>query len=183
MVMGYFHYWLCGTKEIVECTTSYRDEVECFQHERFEIVGPAHYHDQFIVFTSTENADCLVIDLGSSLAVLSVKSCSIRFSHRSSLSWRLTWRRFCNLSPPTTGKGVFGIAHVTILFRTSSLRWMGTESATTGRLISQPKTHSDDTTSAVSGGSRMLQLLPARRSIAAPIHSNRASMQSYSFFL
>ena len=60
---GYSHYWLCGTKEIVECTTSYRDEVECFQHERFEIIGPAHYHDQFIVFTSTENADCLVIDL------------------------------------------------------------------------------------------------------------------------
>jgi cell wall assembly regulator SMI1 len=60
---GYSHYWLGGTREIVECTTTYRDELECYQDERFEIIGPARHHDRFIVFTQTENADCLVIDL------------------------------------------------------------------------------------------------------------------------
>jgi len=60
---GYSHYWMCGVKEIVECTVSYRDDLDCFQDERFETIGPARYHDQFIVFTNTENADCLVIDL------------------------------------------------------------------------------------------------------------------------
>ena len=60
---GYSHYWLAGVREIVDCTASYRDELECFQEEPFETHGPARYHDQFIVFTQTENADCLVIDL------------------------------------------------------------------------------------------------------------------------
>ena len=41
--------------------------------------------------------------------------------------------------------------------------------------------HLTITTSAAPGGSRMLQLPPARRSIAAPIDSNPASMQAYSF--
>src|SRR5262245_19345704 len=59
----YSHYWLCGTAEIVECTVSYRDNHKYFQEERFETFGPARYHDHFIIFTNTENADCLVIDL------------------------------------------------------------------------------------------------------------------------
>ena len=53
----YSHYWLRGAKEIVECTARYRDEIESLQDERFETTGPVRYHDQFIVFTDTENAD------------------------------------------------------------------------------------------------------------------------------
>lgn len=60
---GYSHYWLCGSKGIVECTLSYRDEHQWFREERFDTIGPARYHDHFIVFTNTENADCLVLDL------------------------------------------------------------------------------------------------------------------------
>jgi cell wall assembly regulator SMI1 len=59
----YSHYWPGGAKEMVEYTRSYRDDLECFQGERFETFGPARYHDQFIVFTGSENADCLVLDL------------------------------------------------------------------------------------------------------------------------
>ena len=60
---GYSHYWLCGAREIAERTLAYRDDHRWFQDERFETFGPARYHDQFIVFTNTENADCLVLDL------------------------------------------------------------------------------------------------------------------------
>lgn len=60
---GYSHYWLSGAKEIVEHTLSYRDDHHWFQEERFETFGPARYHDQFILFTGSENADCLVLDL------------------------------------------------------------------------------------------------------------------------
>jgi cell wall assembly regulator SMI1 len=60
---GYSHYWLGGANEIVEYTLSYRDEHQWFQEERFDTFGPARYHGQFIVFTGTENADCLVLDL------------------------------------------------------------------------------------------------------------------------
>ncbi len=59
----YSHTWLSGTKEIVESTLSYRDDYDCFQAEQFETFGPARYHDQFIVFTGSENADCLVLDM------------------------------------------------------------------------------------------------------------------------
>jgi cell wall assembly regulator SMI1 len=60
---GYSHYWLRGTREIVECTARYRHDLDCFRQSEFETFGPARYHDQFIVFTDSENADCLVIDL------------------------------------------------------------------------------------------------------------------------
>lgn len=60
---AYSHYWLCGVKEIVENTLGYRDDRQWIQEERFETIGPARYHDQFLVFTATENADCLVLDL------------------------------------------------------------------------------------------------------------------------
>ncbi len=60
---GYSHYWLAGAREIVECTARYREDQEYFRAEQFETIGPARYHDQFIVFTQSENADCLVIDL------------------------------------------------------------------------------------------------------------------------
>jgi cell wall assembly regulator SMI1 len=60
---GYSHYWLNGTREIVECTARYRHDLDCFQQADFEAFGPARYHDQFIIFTDSENADCLVIDL------------------------------------------------------------------------------------------------------------------------
>lgn len=60
---GYSHYWLAGTREIVAGTANYRDDLECFQTEWFQTSGPARYHDQFIVFTQSENADCLVLDL------------------------------------------------------------------------------------------------------------------------
>lgn len=59
----YSHYWLGGAKEIVEYTLSYRDEHQWLQEERFDTFGPARYHDHFLVFTGTENADCLVLDL------------------------------------------------------------------------------------------------------------------------
>ncbi len=60
---GYSHYWLSGVKEIVEGTVNYRNDLDCFPAEQFATVGPARYHDHFILFTNTENADCLVIDL------------------------------------------------------------------------------------------------------------------------
>jgi cell wall assembly regulator SMI1 len=60
---GYSHYWLCGVSDIVECTLRYRDDLDCFPQEDFQTFGPVRYHDQFIVFTNSENADCLVIDL------------------------------------------------------------------------------------------------------------------------
>ena len=60
---GYSHYWLCGAREIAEGTVRYRDDLECFQEEHFSTIGPARYHDQFIVFTDSENADCLVMDM------------------------------------------------------------------------------------------------------------------------
>jgi cell wall assembly regulator SMI1 len=60
---GYSHYWLAGAGEIVECTARYREDQEYFRADHFETIGPARYHDQFIVFTQSENADCLVIDL------------------------------------------------------------------------------------------------------------------------
>jgi cell wall assembly regulator SMI1 len=60
---GYSHYWPCGAREIVECTVRYRDELDCFPQAEFDAFGPARYHDQFIVFTESENADCLVVDL------------------------------------------------------------------------------------------------------------------------
>ncbi len=60
---GYSHYWLSGARETVECTVKYRDDLECFQEEQFSTIGPARYHDQFIVFTESENADCLVMDM------------------------------------------------------------------------------------------------------------------------
>lgn len=60
---GYSHYWLAGTNDIVEKTVYYRDDFDCFVEEHFETIGPVRYHDKFIVFTNTENADCLVIDL------------------------------------------------------------------------------------------------------------------------
>jgi cell wall assembly regulator SMI1 len=60
---GYSHYWLGGATQIVEGTIRYRHDLECFQEEEFETFGPALYHDQFIVFTDSENADCLVIDM------------------------------------------------------------------------------------------------------------------------
>jgi len=59
----YSHYWLAGTSEIVEYTISYRDDHRWFKDERFDTFGPARYHDKFIIFTGTENADCLVLDL------------------------------------------------------------------------------------------------------------------------
>lgn len=60
---GYSHYWLCGVNDIVEGTVRYRDDLDCFIDERFETIGPVRYHDKFIVFTNSENADCLVLDL------------------------------------------------------------------------------------------------------------------------
>lgn len=59
----YSHYWLSGVEEIMEHTLSYRDDHHWLQEERIDTVGPARYHDQFIVFTGSENADCLVLDL------------------------------------------------------------------------------------------------------------------------
>jgi cell wall assembly regulator SMI1 len=59
----YSHYWPRGTREIVENTVTYRDDLDCYQQVDFETFGPARYHDQFIAFTDSENADCLVIDL------------------------------------------------------------------------------------------------------------------------
>lgn len=60
---GYSHYWLGGVSDIVECTVRYRDDLDCFEQEHFETIGPARYHEQFVVFTNSENADCLVLDL------------------------------------------------------------------------------------------------------------------------
>lgn len=60
---GYSHYWLNGAGEIVEHTLNYRDDHHWLREERFATFGPARYHDQFIVFTGSENADCLVLDL------------------------------------------------------------------------------------------------------------------------
>ena len=60
---GYSHYWLGGTEEIVERTLRYRHEYPWFQEELFDTRGPARYHDHFLVFTGSENADCLVLDL------------------------------------------------------------------------------------------------------------------------
>ena len=58
------HYWLCGTQEIVDQTRFYREEYhEYYRDMPFETFGPARYHDQLIVFTASENADCLVLDL------------------------------------------------------------------------------------------------------------------------
>lgn len=58
------HYWMAGTQQIVEYTQSYRDDyAEYFHDEQFETFGPACHHDKFVVFTATENADCLVLDL------------------------------------------------------------------------------------------------------------------------
>ena len=57
------HYWLAGTQQIVERTVRYREEfVEYFLGEEFEVYGPTSPHDQFIVITESENADCLVLD-------------------------------------------------------------------------------------------------------------------------
>jgi cell wall assembly regulator SMI1 len=60
---GYSHYWLSGLTDIVEATQSSRDDYECFREGRFATFGPARYHDQFLDFTRTENADGLVLDL------------------------------------------------------------------------------------------------------------------------
>jgi cell wall assembly regulator SMI1 len=60
---GYSHYWLGGVADIVEQTGYYRDDIDCFSPEHFETFGPVRYHDKFIVFTNTENADTLAIDL------------------------------------------------------------------------------------------------------------------------
>lgn len=60
---GYSHYWLSGVREIVDGTVMSRDDYECFEQQPFRTFGPARYHDRFIVFTGSENADCLVIDL------------------------------------------------------------------------------------------------------------------------
>jgi cell wall assembly regulator SMI1 len=60
---GYSHYWLSGTAEIVESTRRCRDDHDWLQEERFETFGPARYHDKFLDFTGSENADCLVLDL------------------------------------------------------------------------------------------------------------------------
>jgi cell wall assembly regulator SMI1 len=60
---GYSHYWLAGAQEIVDATVRYRDDQMYFQEARFETFGPARYHDQFIIFTESENADCLVMDM------------------------------------------------------------------------------------------------------------------------
>jgi molybdopterin molybdotransferase len=58
------YYWLAGIEEIVENTLLLRDEyAECVKDEEFEIVGPTRNHDRFVVFTVTENADWLVLDL------------------------------------------------------------------------------------------------------------------------
>lgn len=55
----YSHYWLAGTNEIVR----FLDEYECFVDEVFATIGPTCYHDQFLCFTKTENADCLALDM------------------------------------------------------------------------------------------------------------------------
>jgi cell wall assembly regulator SMI1 len=60
---GYSHYWLGGTKDIVSSTLGYRDERQWYQEEPFDIFGPVRYHDKFVIFTNTENADCLALDL------------------------------------------------------------------------------------------------------------------------
>ncbi len=59
----YSHYWLLCIQDIVEYTLNYRGEHQCVQEERFETSGPASYHDRFLIFTATENADCLVLDM------------------------------------------------------------------------------------------------------------------------
>lgn len=57
--------WLNGVSDIVgitECLRSEYDELaECAND--FAIYGPAKYHRNVIGFTTTENSDCLVIDL------------------------------------------------------------------------------------------------------------------------
>jgi cell wall assembly regulator SMI1 len=59
----YSHYWLGGANEIVEYTLAFREDHPWFQDERFDTFGPARYHDRFLLFTGTENADCLALDL------------------------------------------------------------------------------------------------------------------------
>lgn len=60
---GYSHYWLAGVQDIVECTRCVRDDHEWLLVDRFETFGPVRYHDRFINFTRTENADSLVLDM------------------------------------------------------------------------------------------------------------------------
>lgn len=60
---AYSHYWLNGVKEIVDYTRNCREDREYYQDEHFEKFGPARFHDQYIAFTATENADCLVLDM------------------------------------------------------------------------------------------------------------------------
>jgi cell wall assembly regulator SMI1 len=60
---GFSHYWLHGTEEIVEWTLVHRKDHQWLQEELFETFGPARYHDHFLVFTGSENADCLILDL------------------------------------------------------------------------------------------------------------------------
>ncbi len=58
------HFWLAGLDEIVENTCFLRQEYqEYWKDENFATVGPVRNHENFIVFTTTENADWLVLDL------------------------------------------------------------------------------------------------------------------------
>ncbi|MFO1042747.1 MAG: hypothetical protein U0941_13220 [Planctomycetaceae bacterium] len=60
----YSHYWLAGIEEIVENTVHLRAEyAECLKDEDFTVFGPVRNHDRFVVFTVTENADWLVLDM------------------------------------------------------------------------------------------------------------------------
>ena len=58
------YYWLAGIDEIVENTLHLRSEYEeCWKDEEFTVIGPSRNHDKFVVFTVTENADWLLLDL------------------------------------------------------------------------------------------------------------------------
>ena len=60
----YSYYWLAGIEEIVENTLHLRAEyAECWKDEDFTVFGPVRNHDRFVVFTVTENADWLVLDM------------------------------------------------------------------------------------------------------------------------
>ncbi len=58
------YYWLAGIDEIVENTLHLRAEfAECWKDEEFTVIGPTRNHGRFVVFTVTENADWLVLDM------------------------------------------------------------------------------------------------------------------------
>ncbi|HXD88707.1 MAG TPA: SMI1/KNR4 family protein [Urbifossiella sp.] len=60
---GYSHYWLGSAKEIVESTRSNWSDHEWLRDVGFAVIGPARYHDRYIIFTGSENADCLALDM------------------------------------------------------------------------------------------------------------------------